>query len=215
MNARKLTVVLVLVLAALVISACAGENTSNLVNNDSSTNAGDAGAMNEPAEDNSAADNGNMDMNGNQDAGAGGGGMAGDDLVTIAKSETQIAQIEEPALYILSAPDEFEKIAQWFPAEERDAVAAVDYDNNYLVAAFYGVASTSGHTITVQEVYVDGGVVKVIVLREGVPEGMMAADVISYPYQLVTIPKASLDVPEGAVWEMIDTEGSLLATFTP
>ena len=128
---RKLTVVFVLVLALMFVSACAGANTSNQVNNDSSTNIDNVGAVNEPGTDNAAAAN-NMDKNDNQNEGAGGGGMAGEDLVTIAKSETQIAQLEEPALYILSAPDEFEGIAKWFSPEERDAVAAVDYDSNYL-----------------------------------------------------------------------------------
>lgn len=207
MNARKMIIILVLALAMMSVSACAGENTLNQVNNDSGANAGNAGEMDTANDANAAAENNNS-----KDEDAGG---AGEGLVTIAQADLLVAQIEEPALYIFSDPDAFKEIAEWFSPEQRDAVAGIDYNSYYLAAAFYGVASTSGHSITVQEVYVEGDVVKVIAAREGVPEGSMASDVISYPYHLVTIPKDGLDVPEGALWELIDTEGVLLATFTP
>jgi hypothetical protein len=218
MSGKKVRAILVVLLVVLIISACGGvDNTENAITNNNVNNNVDINnnTEQENPNNNNEMDSTNQDVGTGAQADAGGGGIAGDWIVTIVQGDALLAVLNGPALYVFTDSAAFDEISKWFDPEQRTAIAKADYSNNYVITAFYGVASTSGHSITVQEIYVDDETVKVIVVKAGVPEGQMAADVISYPFHVIAIPNRGLKAPEGAVWEMIDTDGNLLATFTP
>ncbi|MCC7264765.1 MAG: protease complex subunit PrcB family protein [Candidatus Latescibacteria bacterium] len=120
--------------------------------------------------------------------------------------------LQQPALYVAGNPEQAARFINWL--NDPELVARIwenDYSTTWVVAAFRGQVPTGGYGITIADIQSDGQSVKLYVnLNDPAPEAMVA-QVISYPYQVLFVPKTQAPVPEGATWSMFTSEGKLLA----
>ena len=119
--------------------------------------------------------------------------------------------LQQPALYVAGNPEQAARFLNWL--NDPELVARIwenDYSTTWVVAAFRGQVPTGGYGITIADIQSDGQTVKLYVnLSDPAPDAMVA-QVISYPYQVLFVPKTQAPVPEGASWSMFTSEGKLL-----
>jgi hypothetical protein len=126
------------------------------------------------------------------------------------------ADIEQPAIFVAGSPEEAEAFTSWmmeFDPSMVDTVAGTDFDANVAAALFAGAVGSSGYSITVQDVSVVDGEVRIVVeIGEPDPNSMVQT-VISYPFQVIAVSRDLL--PDGpARWLMVDDAGTVLAEMT-
>jgi hypothetical protein len=86
----------------------------------------------------------------------------------------------------------------------------IDYTTTLVVAALVGPRPSSGHVLAIQSALLDGDTVRLVVTETAPTPEQPVLDVITYPYHLVTVPRAVL--PAGPLrWELVDTAGQTLA----
>ena len=70
-------------------------------------------------------------------------------------------------------------------------LAAVDFSKEMVVAIFLGTKPTPGYGVTIVSAVEEGGAVRVRYRETSPPPDAIAAQVITYPYQIVAIPKSA------------------------
>ncbi len=120
--------------------------------------------------------------------------------------------LQQPALYVAGNPDQAALFINWL--DDPDLVARIwenDYSTTWVVAAFRGQMPTSGYGIAIEDLQSDGETVKLYASLSDPDPDAMVAQVLSYPHQVLFVPKTQAPAPEGATWSLFTSEGKLLA----
>ncbi len=124
------------------------------------------------------------------------------ELVTIARGDA--SRIVEPRRLIVRSADEWRALWALHAGPGPDP-PAVDFAARVVAAAFAGQRPSSGHSIEiVQQASRDGA--ELATSERGPAPGMMAAQVLTFPFHIVTVPRTASD-PRWA-----DASGSAAAT---
>ena len=130
---------------------------------------------------------------------------------SIDKGNSFTAEIEKPTIFVAGSRDEASQFIRWM--ENIDVVSRiekVDFNTNFVIAVFRGKMGNSGYGIEVQSISIYSGVVQLAVNLTDPAPGQAVADVISYPYHIILLPREKLQVAPGT-WAMYDPEGKVLA----
>jgi hypothetical protein len=132
-------------------------------------------------------------------------------LTSLAQGDVRGARPAAPALVIVASVGELERLAAWLADPALLArLRTIDYTTTLVVAALVGPRPSSGHVLAIQSALLDGDTVRLVVTETAPTPEQPVLDVITYPYHLVTVPRAVL--PAGPLrWELVDTAGQTLA----
>ncbi len=133
---------------------------------------------------------------------------------TLAQGDVYTAELETPRIFVFQAAGEVSAISSWFASPLQSALAGVDYTQYAVVVVFYGMASSSGYGIAVQQVQQQLDTVKVLAQFSQPDPNMMQSDVISYPYHAILVPKSALTAPV-SMWALCDPAGVMINSYTP
>ncbi len=122
------------------------------------------------------------------------------------------AEMEKPEIIVAGNAAEAARFAGLLA--EGDAATRIqktDFNNTVMVAVFRGQMSTSGYGITVQEISLAPGMVKLTVnLTDPAPD-QAVLPVISYPYHIILLKKEELNLAPGTIWAVHTPDDTLLA----
>jgi PrcB C-terminal len=122
-------------------------------------------------------------------------------LVVIAASSTAMAQSAPRELdkggrsQIMAAREAVARTTEEYDALWRSHLptrqpAAVDFSKEMVVAVFLGSRPTAGYGVTIVSATLEGNVLHVLYRETSPPPDAVTAQVITYPYQIVAIPKS-------------------------
>lgn len=130
----------------------------------------------------------------------------------LGQGDSLTANLENPALLIAGTLDETKSFMQWIDDAELNAkIAQVDFQQELVIALFRGKFGSSGYGITTQRVQSTATGVQITAKLEDPPADQNVSSVISYPYQIITIPRDQIDLTSKPVWSLLDTTGETLA----
>ncbi len=81
--------------------------------------------------------------------------------------------------------------ALWRSHVPTRAPAAVDFSKEIVVGVFLGTKPTAGFSVTIVSAATEGNVLHVRYRETSPPRDAITAQVITYPYQIVAIPKSA------------------------
>lgn len=131
---------------------------------------------------------------------------------TIAQGESHTADLELPVLQVAGSLDEAMMFMSWLndPAST-DQMKRNDFKASWIIAVARGRVPSSGYSINIEKISVTPQGVKVQVTLKDLEPGRAGADVISYPYHVVRVPKNEFKLSGGARWMLVDATGKVLA----
>ncbi len=130
---------------------------------------------------------------------------------SLDKGDSSTVELEKPAIFVAGSPDETGNFTGWLGANVATRIQQIDFKTTWVIAVFRGKMDTSGYGIEVQEINLAPGTVQIKVnLTDPSPERMVQP-VISYPYQIILVPKGKLQVAPGTIWVMYDLKSSEIA----
>jgi len=133
-------------------------------------------------------------------------------FATLAQGDSTVAAIERPALFVGAAPGDLQPFLGWLAdPSQAEQLSALPLADTVVVALFDGPVSSSGHRITIESVRLADGAVQIVARRESPPAGQINADVISYPYHVVTLDRAALGQSLPATWTVSSPSGDTIA----
>jgi uncharacterized membrane protein len=125
-------------------------------------------------------------------------------LVTVARGPA--SRIAKPLRTIVRTTDEWRQL--WaLHAGPESAAPAIDFDANVVAAAFSGQRPTAGYSTEITAADTAGDGARLLVTEHTPDRGMIAAQVLTFPFHIVSIPRTAGDV----VW----TDVAETATRTP
>lgn len=116
-----------------------------------------------------------------------------------------------PTVYVAWKADDLSTLVHFLNTEHQQRVAKVDFSSYVILAVFAGSKGSSGHAITVQQVSIEAGKMRVVVAL-GTPaptENVLAA--FTNPYHVVQVPRAGFGGSIPSSWIMLDNQGNILA----
>jgi PrcB C-terminal len=115
---------------------------------------------------------------------------AGDAVRTVDKGEQ--SNIDEMKQVVVRTEADWTKLWQQHSPDRKRP--AVDFSKDMVVGVFMGSKPTAGYNVSITSTFVKDG--KVLVqYRESLPRpGTMAAQVLTFPYHLVAVPKTAGEV---------------------
>jgi protease stability complex PrcB-like protein len=115
---------------------------------------------------------------------------AGDTVRTVDKGEQ--SNIDEAKQVVVRTEAEWTKLWQQHSPDRKRP--AVDFSKDMVVGVFMGSRPTAGYNLSVVSTFAKDGNV-LVQYRESQPRpGAMAAQVLTFPYHLVAVPKTAGDV---------------------
>jgi len=112
-------------------------------------------------------------------------------LTTIARGDA--SRITEPRRSIVRSPEEW--TALWAAHAGPDAAApAVDFTSLVVAAAFAGERPTAGHAIEITAAVEGPGGARLVVEQRAPGPGMMAAQILTSPFHIVSLPRTAGEV---------------------
>jgi uncharacterized membrane protein len=128
-------------------------------------------------------------------------------LVTIARGNA--SRIAKPLRTIVRSTDEWRQLWALHAGPESDA-PAIDFGTNVVAAVFSGERPTPGYSTEITAANTAGDVVRLIVAEHTPDRGLIAAQVLTFPFHIVTVPRAG---GEDVAWG--DSGDSNLRTPSP
>jgi hypothetical protein len=116
--------------------------------------------------------------------------MAQTDVRTIEKGEQ--SNVEDARQVVVRTEAEWTKLWQQHGPDR--TMPAVDFSKEMVVGVFMGSRPTAGYNISIVSTFAKDGSVLVRYQESRPRPGMMTAQVLTFPYHLVAIQKASGDV---------------------
>jgi len=130
---------------------------------------------------------------------------------SLAQGESYTAQLENPALFVVSNAAEADRFTQLLNDPEIvQRIESVDFNTTYVVAVFRGQVGSSGYGIAMRDITSAPGTVQLKVNLTDPPSDRAVSAVISYPYQLVLVSREKLPIAPETTWSVYDSEGKLL-----
>ena len=130
---------------------------------------------------------------------------------SLAQGESYTAQLENPALFVVSNAAEADRFTQLLNDPEIvQRIQSVDFNTTYVVAVFRGQVGSSGYGIAIGDITSAPGTVQLKVNLTDPPSDRAVSAVISYPYQLVSVSREKLSIAPETTWSVYDSEGKLL-----
>jgi protease stability complex PrcB-like protein len=102
------------------------------------------------------------------------------------------SQIEEPHQLTARSAEEWAKL--WREHAGERARPSVDFARDMVVGVFLGSRPTAGFGVQIVSARVDRGALVVQYRETRPPSGSLTAQVLTSPYQLVTLPKRAGDI---------------------
>ena len=119
---------------------------------------------------------------------------------------------ETPPLLIIGSKAEVSRLTQGnHNADVVKQIRAVDFNKNVAVAVFRGLSPSPGYEINVREVRAFPKTMQLIVDLIDPPPAQLRPAVITSPYQVILLPRASLNIAPGNLWNIYTSEGKLFA----
>ena len=115
---------------------------------------------------------------------------AGDTVRTVDKGEQ--SNIDEAKQVVMRTEAEWTKLWQQHAPDRKRP--AVDFSKDMLVGVFMGSRPTAGYNVSIVSTFAKDGNVLVRYQESQPRPGTMAAQVLTFPYHLVAVPKASGEV---------------------
>jgi hypothetical protein len=109
-------------------------------------------------------------------------------LRTVDKGDR--SQIMSAREVVVRTPAEWD--ALWRSHVPARPPAAVDFSKEMVVGVFLGSKPTPGYGVTIVSAAEEGGVLRVRYRETSPPSDAILAQVITFPYQIVAIPKSTL-----------------------
>jgi uncharacterized membrane protein len=128
------------------------------------------------------------------------------DLVTVARGNA--SRIAKPLRTIVRTGDEWRQLWALHGGPE-SAAPAIDFDASVVAATFSGERPTSGYSTEITAASTSGDGVRLIVSERTPERGMMAAQVLTFPFHIVSLARTAGDV----VWD--DSGESNVPTPSP
>lgn len=107
-------------------------------------------------------------------------------------ADGQDAGVHERVNYLLVAPDQLDSL--WKEIGASSTEPFVDFKKDTVLAVFAGTEPTAGYGIGVSGIEDQAGVRTVHISIQMPGSGCMAAETITHPFELVTVPKSSVPV---------------------
>jgi hypothetical protein len=131
------------------------------------------------------------------------------DFRTVDRGDSHTAALEKPALFVAGDASQVESFAGWLNEELAAQVRGVDFDRSWVIAVFRGLANSSGYGIETRTIHATEESVELIVDLKDPAADQGVAQVISYPYHIVVVPKETLQPVSGTVF-LVHTEDDRL-----
>jgi|GEM_PF-944846 hypothetical protein len=129
----------------------------------------------------------------------------------LVRGDAYSAGLETPALFIAGNLDEATNFSNLVDkSEDIKKIQEVDFETHWVVAVFRGEVGTAGYGISIDDIKAtDKGVRLQVSLSDPGPDEAVA-QVVSYPYHLVTIPRDDLQVKAESVWTVYASDEKML-----
>ena len=119
---------------------------------------------------------------------------------------------DTPVIYVADSHDDLSAFSRFLNPEHRRALDKVDFSSDLVLAVFAGAKGSAGHAITVQQVSVVDGQLRVAV-RQLVPApDASAAAAFTSPYHVVKVAKAEFKGIVPSPWMILDDKGKKVAS---
>jgi protease stability complex PrcB-like protein len=99
------------------------------------------------------------------------------------------SQIISARQVVARTPAEWNEL--WRVHKPARPLAAVDFSKEMVVAVFLGTKPTAGYGVTIVSAVEEGGAVRVKYRETSPPVDAITAQVITYPFQIVAVPKSA------------------------
>ena len=141
-------------------------------------------------------------------AGVPSGGLIFQSIAQAAPGGTEPAK---PAVRIAAASEEAETFLPYLTAEHQSAVRNNDWANRAVVAVFLGAVSSNGYRITVRQLRVEQGRLRVTVSVQAPSPDSNVRPAFTSPYHVVSVPKTAFGSSAPSSWLLETSEGKVLA----
>ena len=132
------------------------------------------------------------------------------DFRTLDRGASYTAELDKPALFVAGDASQVGRFADWLDDEMAAQVRGVDFDRVWVIAVFRGLASSSGYEIETRFVRATEEAVELTVdLKDPAPD-QMVAQVITYPYHIVVVPREVLQPVSETIFSVHTGDGKLL-----
>ena len=132
------------------------------------------------------------------------------DFRTLDRGASYTAALDKPALFVAGDASQVGRFADWLDDEMAAQVRGVDFDRVWVIAVFRGLASSSGYEIETRFVRATEEAVELTVdLKDPAPD-QMVAQVITYPYHIVVVPREVLQPVSETIFSVHTGDGKLL-----
>lgn len=130
----------------------------------------------------------------------------------LAGGAAYTANLAAPVLLLAATAAQGARLARLTDQPEVEArLVAVDFATTRLLGVFAGPMGSSGHGIAVTAIHVGPDAVQVTVSLSQPRPGQNVADVITYPYAIVAVPRAALPAAVATQWSAVTADGRRLA----
>jgi hypothetical protein len=129
----------------------------------------------------------------------------------LVRGDAYSAGLETPALFIAGNSDEAKTFSGLVDnAEDVKLIQEVDFTKHRIVGVFRGEVGTAGYGISIDKIQSTDGAVRLSVSLSDLGQDEAVAQVVSYPYHLVTIPRDDLNGNEQSVWTVYASDDKML-----
>lgn len=129
----------------------------------------------------------------------------------LASGAAYTADLAAPALLLAATAAQAARLARLTGQPEvEERLAAVDFAASRVLGVFAGPMGSSGHGIAVAAIHAGRDAVQVSVVLSQPRPGQNVADVITYPYAIVAVPRAALPPSAATQWSVVTADGRRL-----
>jgi hypothetical protein len=120
-----------------------------------------------------------------------------------------------PTLFVSTSVTETDRFTQWLGlGEDFLRIQRVDFNQDVVVAFFRGTRGTGGYDVRIQSVERAANEIRITAqLIDPVP-GRPVSEGLTYPYHVIKVARADLNLSPGARWTVVDQNGEVLVEMT-
>ena len=123
----------------------------------------------------------------------------------LLQGDSLIAGLMEPTLLIVGDRDQAMELEPLFDdAAVVEQIERVNYSEFWLLAVFGGEVASSGYSVTVEELSFASDMLDIRVIRTEPDPDRMVSAVISYPFELILVPRTSMNITADTTWVIFD-----------
>jgi hypothetical protein len=152
-----------------------------------------------------------VDLNTSADMNSGTNPSSPGSFQNLVRGDAYSSGLETPAIFIAGNSDEAKTLSGLVDsAEDVKLIQEVDFAKHRIVAVFRGEVGTAGYGISIDKIQSTDGAVRLSVTLSDPAPDEAVAQVVSYPYHLVTIPRDDLNGNEESVWTVYASDDKML-----